>query len=210
MKKQIILLVAVSIFLLQPAKSQNGSISPTGKMYADSSQDTLKNPTSSNTTKVDGALEFQNVVLSMEKGQLDEAYDLLVMKFDMIKKELEQYQKLVEQNNLKPEKKRFECTNSTHHPFQCGEAILGQVSPTSQASQISITYFVPQGFASAEVRISNENNKTVLIFKVGDPYYGQALLNAGELEPGIYKYSLFVDNKEMDRKKLIITNENHN
>ncbi len=205
MKKKAILLISASMFMLQPAKSQNDSVSLTGKVYSGTSHDSLWNSISASTTSEAEGLEFQNVVLSMEMDQLDEAYHLLIEKLNMLKKELEQYQKIVEQNNLKPERKCFECTNTAQSTFQCGEAFLGQVPPTSYVSQLSITYFVSQGFASAEVWINNEKNKPVLKYKINDPYYGQAVLNSGVLEPGIYKYSLFVDEKEMDRKKLIIT-----
>jgi hypothetical protein len=85
------------------------------------------------------------------------------------------------------------------------QASLDQNSPNpfSQATQIG--YFLPETINSATLNIYNMSGapvKTIPIFQKGK---GSVTINGSELNPGMYLYTLITDGKEVDTKRMILT-----
>jgi hypothetical protein len=76
-------------------------------------------------------------------------------------------------------------------------------NPFSQATQIG--YFLPETINSATLNIYNMSGapvKTIQIFQKGK---GSITINGAELNPGMYLYTLIADGKEVDTKRMILT-----
>jgi trimeric autotransporter adhesin len=86
-----------------------------------------------------------------------------------------------------------------------GNPVLYQNVPNPFNKETSIQYFIPSAAKSAQIIIFDMSGKllnTVPIKAFGN---GTLIINGGELNPGMFIYSLVVDGNEIDAKRMILT-----
>lgn len=83
------------------------------------------------------------------------------------------------------------------------EMYLEQNAPNPFTSNTTIRYKVP-ATGSATIMIANTAGSTVKTFTLTTKGNGSVIVNANELAAGTYYYSLIVDGKKTDSKKMIL------
>ena len=84
-------------------------------------------------------------------------------------------------------------------------ALLKQNEPNPFNQTTRIAYTLPAGTQSAYLRIQDGNGRLLKNVKLSDTTTGEVNLTAGELTPGVYSYSLIIDGKMIDTKKMVLT-----
>jgi hypothetical protein len=109
-------------------------------------------------------------------------------------------------DNLKSAKDNSNEANSMTVPIEIGKAaLLKQNSPNPFNKETTISYYLPESINNATIYIYNMQGyqiKSIPIFSKGN---GSIQINASELQAGIYFYTLIIDGKEIDTKKMILT-----
>ena len=85
-------------------------------------------------------------------------------------------------------------------------AILYQNNPNPFNQSTQINYYLPESTSSATLFVYDMNGiqlKSFSIFAFGN---GSLTINGNDLKPGMYFYSLIADGKEIDTKRMILTN----
>ncbi|HRI19698.1 MAG TPA: tail fiber domain-containing protein [Panacibacter sp.] len=85
-------------------------------------------------------------------------------------------------------------------------ASLGQNIPNPLKGITSIRYSVPDGTASAQLLIVDNNGKTVKQMQLSKSGAGTVNIDASTLSAGTYTYSLIVDNKTVETKRMVVAN----
>jgi hypothetical protein len=83
--------------------------------------------------------------------------------------------------------------------------LLHQNIPNPFNENTEINYFIPDGSQSALLFVFNMQGELIKqseLFGMGE---GSYILNGSELQPGMYIYSLVIDDKEIDSKRMILT-----
>lgn len=83
-------------------------------------------------------------------------------------------------------------------------AILGQNMPNPFNQSTAIHYSIPQKFSSAQIIVSDVSGKIIKRISLSDSGKGIVNINAGSLASDTYQYSLLVDGKLIDSKKMLI------
>lgn len=84
-------------------------------------------------------------------------------------------------------------------------ARLEQNSPNPFTENTSISYFLPENTSTAELLIFDMNGKQLVRKDISGTGNGSISLSLGHLGAGMYMYSLIADNKEVDTKRMILT-----
>lgn len=84
------------------------------------------------------------------------------------------------------------------------DAKLYQNAPNPFSLQTKIKFQLPVDFIEASIIIYNMQG-TQIMRKILNKNDSEVITNASELQPGMYMYSLIVDNIEIDTKKMILT-----
>ena len=77
--------------------------------------------------------------------------------------------------------------------------------PNPFKEQTTISYFIPETSSRASIHIYNLQGKQIKQLNIESRGNGSVTINGYELTPGMYMYSLIVDGKEVDTKKMILT-----
>ena len=85
------------------------------------------------------------------------------------------------------------------------EAVLLQNTPNPFTTDTKIEYILPQTAQSAYLYIYNMNGVQVQAYTLNNNGKGEVIVSAGQLEAGMYFYSLIVDNSVVDTKRMILT-----
>lgn len=83
-------------------------------------------------------------------------------------------------------------------------AALEQNSPNPFSSSTTIRYKVPAYVSNAQIVVANTNGNMLKTFSLTSKGAGSVTINANELAAGTYYYSLVVDGKKIDSKKMIL------
>ncbi|MBQ7689838.1 MAG: T9SS type A sorting domain-containing protein [Muribaculaceae bacterium] len=83
--------------------------------------------------------------------------------------------------------------------------VLAQNDPNPFSSDTRISYFLPEGAQSAIICIYDLLGKQVEQLAVTGPGAGSVTLRGGNLQAGMYIYSLIANGKELASKKMILT-----
>ena len=83
-------------------------------------------------------------------------------------------------------------------------ARLEQNQPNPAAQTTVIKYFVPEQSVKAAIRITNSNGQEIKLLNIPAKNNGQISIQANGLIPGTYLYSLIIDGKTIDTKKMVI------
>lgn len=84
------------------------------------------------------------------------------------------------------------------------KAVLLQNQPNPFYNSTVIKYFIPITITSAMLQISNQQGVIVKTVNITQKGNGQVIIEAGSLSSGTYNYSLIVDGKPVDSKKMIL------
>lgn len=84
-------------------------------------------------------------------------------------------------------------------------AYLFQNNPNPFSSITEIKYFVPQETNSAILYVFDMKGVIIKTLPIVSKGQGIISINGYELNPGMYIYSLLVDGKEVDTKRMILT-----
>ena len=83
-------------------------------------------------------------------------------------------------------------------------AYLKQNAPNPFRQNTVINYFIPQNAAKAFINITDMNGRLIKTFTASGKGNGQLMIESGQLTSGTYQYSLIVDGKLVDSKKMMI------
>lgn len=93
---------------------------------------------------------------------------------------------------------------STLSKSSLNNAFLYQNTPNPFQVKTEIRYFLPEEIQSAEIYIFNMQGR--LEKRLAASRSGLVEISASDLTPGMYLYTLVVDGKEVDTKRMILTN----
>jgi len=82
-------------------------------------------------------------------------------------------------------------------------AHLEQNAPNPFNQNTSIKYFLPQNINNAFIKVTDVTGQVLKTFTIASED-GQVNLQAGQLSAGTYQYSLIVDGKLIDTKKMVV------
>lgn len=83
---------------------------------------------------------------------------------------------------------------------------LFQNMPNPASGETQIKYNIPTMNTSASICVFNLTGSLILKKEISGIGEGEVRVNANELKSGMYLYSLIVDNRLIDTKKMLITN----
>ena len=83
--------------------------------------------------------------------------------------------------------------------------VLGQNDPNPFSSDTRISYNLPDGTIQAAIYVYDLQGKQVAQLPVTDMGAGSVTLHGGDLQAGMYIYSLIADSKELASRKMILT-----
>lgn len=86
-----------------------------------------------------------------------------------------------------------------------GQALLEQNIPNPAQQTTTIRFTIPDDALSANLIITNESGKTIQQFNNLSEGQSQIELSTSNLSSGSYQYTLYVDGKKVDSKKMMIT-----
>ncbi len=89
--------------------------------------------------------------------------------------------------------------------FGLSKARLEQNSPNPFSKTTSIKYYLPETAKQARVLITDVNGKKVKEQNISSHGNGQITMVDEALSPGVYTYTLYVDGKIIESKKMIFT-----
>lgn len=95
-------------------------------------------------------------------------------------------------------------TGNDLQALNISSAVLAQNVPNPFSNTTTISYSIPQNFSTARIIISNRNGSLVKQVDLSD-YKGSVSVDASTLSAGAYQYSLYIDGKLIDTKKMILT-----
>lgn len=85
-------------------------------------------------------------------------------------------------------------------------AYLEQNSPNPFTQTTQIEYYLPENIHQATIYIYDMNGYQIKSFSLSQFGNGSITINGSELRPGMYLYTLIADAKEIDTKRMILTN----
>lgn len=127
----------------------------------------------------------------------DELIPLLIEAIKEQQNKIEELTTLVLDNE--GEKKSFS------QPVEGITAFLGQNNPNPFNKETSIAYYLPETSSDASISIYNLSGSLIKNIYISGTGNNKVLIKASELEPGIYLYTLIADGKEVDTKRMILT-----
>ena len=84
-----------------------------------------------------------------------------------------------------------------------GGALIYQNAPNPFGDGTTIKYYVPENTSNAQIIFYDEFGNQLKNFAVTETGAGQLNLTAANLAPGTYSYSLLINGKAIDTKKMI-------
>ena len=94
-------------------------------------------------------------------------------------------------------------TIANQHVISSAKLEQNQPNPTKQSTIIK--YSIPQQTAKAAIKITNANGQEIKSINLSQKGNGEINLQTNDLTAGTYFYSLIVDGKMSDTKKMVIT-----
>jgi len=87
------------------------------------------------------------------------------------------------------------------------KAFISQNNPNPFKSNTVIKYFVPNESIKAAIYFYDMQGLQKKVISLDLKGESSIVINGGEFQPGMYLYSLIIDNKVIDTKRMILTNE---
>ena len=86
------------------------------------------------------------------------------------------------------------------------KANLLQNKPNPFSEETKINYEITTSFENAKLIIHNLNGNEIKAYSINNIGIGEVIINGKELVPGMYLYTLIIDNEIIDTKRMILTN----
>jgi hypothetical protein len=83
--------------------------------------------------------------------------------------------------------------------------MLYQNKPNPFHDRTEIDYYIPTNCTQASIIVFDMQGKLIKTFSLEQKEKGSIKIEGSSLRPGMYMYSLIVDNKEIDTKRMILT-----
>jgi hypothetical protein len=104
-------------------------------------------------------------------------------------------------------------TNSPNNPqegindiiLSSGGSYIKQNTPNPFNKETSIDYYIAEKGTNSNILIFDMNGKLLKTLRLSGIGNGTVTISGSDLQPGMYYYSLVVGNKEIDTKKMILT-----
>jgi hypothetical protein len=84
-------------------------------------------------------------------------------------------------------------------------ASLQQNIPNPFSNSSSISYYIPSGFHSAQLVMTDISGHVLKTWSITQSGSGKQIISGSELTGGMYQYSLLIDGKTIDTKKMVIS-----
>ena len=84
-------------------------------------------------------------------------------------------------------------------------AFLQQNIPNPYNQSTTIGYTLPKTFSSAQIIVTDNSGKTIKQIPLSNAQQGSINIKAGTLASGSYNYSLYVDGKLIDTKRMVLS-----
>ena len=81
--------------------------------------------------------------------------------------------------------------------------VLYQNTPNPFGNTTSIAYYVPDNTGNILIQFSDEMGQNIKTVEIAEKGYGTLQINPSNLQSGIYTYSMLVNGKVVDTKKMI-------
>lgn len=176
-----------------------------------------------NEKKVSDNTELKEIgLLAQEVGQVipeavsfSEVSDIMMIDYNMIIpvliKAIQEQEDLIEtlqkrlkkienENNINKKKITDETERTNYN-----SASLDQNSPNPFSKNTEIKYYIPETSITSLLYVYNMNGVQIKSFKITEKGNGHISINSSELNPGMYLYSLIIDGREVDTKRMILT-----
>ncbi len=134
--------------------------------------------------------------VSIEAKQ--EAITELQLKYDQLDTQFEQLKDLIIRKGL------ITANELTNPLTASGKAMLGQSVPNPSGGSTELPYFLPDNVTQALIKITSINGTTLRTYPISGRGASQLTINARDLPAGIYIYTLMVNGKSFQSKKMII------
>lgn len=108
--------------------------------------------------------------------------------------------RLTQQDNMTSESSANSNTSELNNNI-----MLYQNKPNPFNEQTLIEYYIPANSKNASIMIFDMQGKLIKTIPLEQKVNGSIKISAGSLYPGIYMYSLVVDDQEIDTKRMILT-----
>jgi len=95
-------------------------------------------------------------------------------------------------------------SNQSSANIQISSASLQQNIPNPYNQSTTIRYTLPKTFLSAQIIITDNSGKTIKQIPLSNAQQGSINIKAGTLSSDSYNYSLYVDGKLIDTKKMVL------
>lgn len=82
---------------------------------------------------------------------------------------------------------------------------IKQNNPNPFSRETFIEYFIAEKNAASSIMIFDMSGKHLKTLKLDGTGKGSVIINGSGFQPGMYYYSLIINNKEVDTKKMILT-----
>jgi hypothetical protein len=99
----------------------------------------------------------------------------------------------------------LELKNGRTGPVTITSAYLEQNSPNPVNGSTVIRYRIPETSTSARLILTNAKGQIVKMVNINNKGTGQLSLNTISLAAGTYNYTLYVDGRQVDAKRLVIS-----
>lgn len=174
-------------------------------------------PKNNKQTKNIGLLAQELEMIVPEAVSLNETGNIKMIDYNMIIpiliKAIQEQQVSIE--TLQSEIKKLKSDKSNLKSAQTSEeteleaisdiASLEQNAPNPFNQSADIKYNIPEKSQKATLYIYNMNGVQIESKPITSKGKGKITINASELKPGIYLYTLIIDGKEIDTKRMILT-----
>ncbi len=137
----------------------------------------------------------------------DQIIPILVNAMKEQQKEIDILQKIVHLQETEIIKLKSNEKNITYVPdnnkMNRETALLYNNIPNPVNSETTIKYYIPK-LTTAKIIISDLQGKAIKSYQINNPGYGNIKVAYSELHRGIFIYTLIVDNKIIDTKKMLV------
>jgi len=94
---------------------------------------------------------------------------------------------------------------SSSNGITLSDASLGQNSPNPFAGSTLINYNIPQNFGRSRLEVSDMSGHIIKTVSINSSGRGNLSIDASGLSSGVYNYTLYVDEKMVSTKQMVLT-----
>ena len=143
-------------------------------------------------------LSVQNDSLKQSNQALNDKLNVLSSKIDQIENAMSKCCSSFSSN--------MQLLSSNQSSTKIADAArLAQNIPNPFNNNSSISYYIPAGLHNAQLIITNVAGDVLKTYTITQSGFGKQIISGNELASGIYQYSLLVDRKLIDTKKMVIS-----